>query len=53
VDAYKDFEAAASAAVELFDTGPYLIRQVGAPEQIQLTGGMIFTRAHADSVSGH
>ena len=53
VDAYKDFEAAASAAVERFDSGPYLIRQVGAPEQIQLTGGMIFTRANADRLRGH
>jgi len=47
VDAYPDLEAAATAAVERFDAGPYLIRQVGAPPQIQLTGGIIFTHAHA------
>lgn len=47
IDAYADFEAAASAAVERFDSGPYLIRQLGAPAAVQLTGGMIFTPAHA------
>jgi hypothetical protein len=47
VDAYPDFETAAEAAVEMFDSGPYLIRQVGAPQQIQLTAGLVFTRAHA------
>ena len=46
VDAFPDFEAAASAAVEQFDAGPYLIRQVGAPDAVQLPGGMIFTPAH-------
>ncbi len=46
VGAFPDFEAAASTAVERFDAGPYLIRQVGAPP-IQLPGGMIFTPAHA------
>jgi len=43
--AYPDFEAAATSAVERFDEGPYLIRQVGAPP-IQLPGGMVFTPAH-------
>lgn len=43
--AFPDFEAAASMAVECFDTGPYLIRQVGA-QPVQLPGGMIFTPAH-------
>ncbi len=45
VGAFADFEAAAASAVERFDTGPYLIRQVGAPP-IQLPGGMVFTPAH-------
>ena len=45
VGAFPDFEAAASMAVERFDTGPYLIRQVGAPP-VQLPGGMVFTPAH-------
>lgn len=53
VDAYPDYEAAASAAVDRFDEGPYLIRQVGAPSQIQLPGGMVFTRSHAVSFSGN
>jgi hypothetical protein len=30
VDAFPDFEVAATVAVERFDAGPYLIRQVGA-----------------------
>lgn len=53
IDAYPDYETAASAAVDKFDAGPYLIRQVGAPAQIQLPGGMIFTRSHAISFSGN
>lgn len=43
--AYAQYEDAAAIAVERFDEGPYLIRQVGA-EPIQLPGGMIFTPAH-------
>lgn len=46
VDCYADFETAAERAVELFDEGPYLIRQIGAPP-VQLPGGMVFTPAHA------
>lgn len=45
VGAYPDFESAASEAVERFDQGPYLIRQVGAPP-VRLPGGMVFTPAH-------
>lgn len=51
VDAFPDFEAAASVAVDRFDAGPYLIRQVGA-EPIQLPGGMIFTPAHVLGAGG-
>lgn len=47
VDAYSDFEAAASDAVNRFDEGPYLIRQVGAPATVRLSGGLIFTPSHA------
>lgn len=47
VDAYPDFEAAAADAVERFDEGPYLIRQVGAPASVRLSGGLIFTPSHA------
>jgi hypothetical protein len=46
IGAFPDFEAAASAAVERFGDGPYLIREVGAPPAVQLPGGMIFTPAH-------
>lgn len=45
IQAFADFESAAEQAIEKFDAGPYLIRQVGAPP-IQLPGGMIFTPAH-------
>lgn len=45
VDAFADFETAAAAAVDKFEAGPYLIRQVNAPS-VQLPGGMIFTPAH-------
>ncbi len=30
VDTFLDFEAAATFAVDRFDNGPYLIRQIGA-----------------------
>lgn len=45
INAFDDFETAAAAAVDQFDDGPFLIRQVGAPP-VQLPGGMIFTPAH-------
>lgn len=48
---FPDFEAAAEAAVERFDHGPYLIRQVGAGA-IQLPGGMVFRPAHALDTRG-
>ena len=51
VDTFPDFEAAATAAVERFDHGPYLIRQVGAGP-IQLPGGMVFRPSHALDTSG-
>ncbi len=51
VDAFPDFEAAATMAVERFDQGPYLIRQVGAGP-IQLPGGMVFRPAHALDTGG-
>ena len=51
IGAFPDFEAAASEAVERFDEGPYLIRQVGAGP-IQLPGGMVFRPAHALDTGG-
>ena len=45
IGAFPDFEAAASCAVDRFDSGPYPIRQIAAPK-IQLPGGMVFTPAH-------
>lgn len=51
IDAFPDFESAATVAVDRFDQGPYLIRQVGA-EAIPLPGGMVFRPAHALDTSG-
>ena len=51
IDAFPDFETAATLAVERFDTGPYLIRQVGAGS-VQLPGGMVFRPAHALDTGG-
>lgn len=51
IGAFPNFEAAASTAVERFDHGPYLIRQVGAGP-VQLTGGMVFRPSHALDTSG-
>lgn len=47
VDVYDDFQTAAAESEERFETGPYLIRQIGAPTAIHLSGGMIFTPFHA------
>ena len=52
VATFSDFEAAATAAVERFDSGPYLIRQIGASKAVQLPGGMIFTPAHVLDTGG-
>jgi hypothetical protein len=43
---FADFESAAESALDRFDRGPYLIRQVGAGP-VHLGGGMIFRPAHA------
>ncbi len=51
VDAFPDFEAAATVAVERFDESPYLIRQIGAGA-VQLPGGMVFRPAHALDTGG-
>ena len=51
VGAYREFESAASEAVEKFGDGPYLIRQVGV-EAIQLSSAMIFRPAHAHRAGG-
>lgn len=45
VGIFEDYEGAATTAVERFEDGPYLIRQIGV-EQVQLPGGMVFTPAH-------
>jgi hypothetical protein len=51
VGAFKDFETAAETAVDRFDHGPYLIRQVGAGP-VQLPGGLVFRPAHALDTGG-
>ena len=51
VGAYREFQSAASEAVEKFGDGPYLIRKVGV-EAIQLSSAMIFRPAHARRTGG-
>lgn len=51
IDAFKDFETAATVAEERFDESPCLIRQVGAGP-VQLSGGLVFRPAHALDTSG-
>ena len=51
VSVFPDFEEAATVAVERFDHGPYLIRQIGA-EAVQLPGGMVFRPSHALDTGG-
>lgn len=47
---FKSFESAAEVALERFDLGPYLIRQVGAGP-VQLSGGIMMRPAHANGPS--
>ncbi len=46
VGVYPEFEEAAAEAVERFDNGPYLIRQIGV-EKIQVSSTMMFWPSHA------
>lgn len=48
---FPDFESAAESALERFDRGPYLIRQVGAGP-IQFSGGMILRPVYANDTGG-
>jgi hypothetical protein len=49
VGSYPDFNTAAKVAVERFGRGPYLIRQVGAP-QMSLPASIVYsTIRHATS----
>ena len=48
---FADYESAAESAVDRFDLGPYLIRQVGAGP-IHLGRGMIFSPAYANDAGG-
>jgi len=46
VSFYDTFESAATKAVELFESGPYLIRQIGAPP-IVLPASVMYTIGNA------
>ena len=48
---FADFESAAESAMERFDLGPYLIRQIGV-ERVQLFAGMTFEPSHAHGPGG-
>jgi hypothetical protein len=47
VDTFDSFENAAAEAVRLYGSGPYLIRQVGAP-QSHFPASVVYRPAHAD-----
>lgn len=47
---FPTFERAAEEALERFDQGPYLIRQIGAGP-VQFSGGMIMRPLHAHGSS--
>jgi hypothetical protein len=51
VGVFPEFEDAATEAVDRFDLGPYLIRQVGV-EAIQLSSSLVFRPSHANSAGG-
>ena len=46
IDIYESFEIAAESAVHLFGSGPYLIRQVGAPPMV-LPASVMYVMARA------
>ena len=48
---FADFESAAESALERFDLGPYLIRQVGAGP-VHLGGGLTFHPSYAHGPGG-
>ena len=48
---FPDFETAATSAEARFDTGPYLIRQVGAGP-VQFSGGMVLRPVYANGSGG-
>jgi hypothetical protein len=50
IGVYPDFEAAANDALERFDRGPYLIRQIGV-EKFVLSSTMTARPVHADRAS--
>lgn len=45
---FGDFQKAANAAVTQFGRGPYLIRQVGAPQEIHLPASLLYRPVYAD-----
>jgi len=51
VGAYPSFDAAAEQAIDRFDRGPYLIRQVGAPP-VNLPASVMYRPAHAQDAGG-
>ena len=46
---YGTLDEAADAAVQSFGRGPYLIRQVGAPETITLPASVLYGVGHANA----
>ena len=42
IGTYNDFQDAAGEAVKRFGRGPYLIRQIGAPETLTLPASVLY-----------
>ena len=49
VGTYEKFEDAADTAVQKFGRGPYLIRQIGAPNRVTLPASVMYRPVYADS----
>ena len=47
IDSFDSFHNAAREAVRRFGQGPYLIRQVGAPQRIAMPASVAFRPVHA------
>ena len=48
VGTYETVESAVDTAVQKFGRGPYLIRQIGAPNRVTLPASIMYRPVHAD-----
>ncbi len=47
IDTYDELDTVAQEAVRRFGRGPYLIRQVGAPDKVTLPASVLYYPIHA------